>query len=73
MSVLAFCDHNGTCISYSCIDEFGIGISAFLSARKRGDVEHSVASIAAIRADFNWEPNISLENGLKELIEVNSS
>jgi nucleoside-diphosphate-sugar epimerase len=40
---------------------------------RTGDVEHSVASIAAIRADLGWEPNISLENGLKDLIEVNSS
>lgn len=40
---------------------------------RAGDIEHSVASIEAIRRDFNWEPEVSLEDGLRELIEVNSS
>ncbi|MGB1793804.1 MAG: NAD-dependent epimerase/dehydratase family protein, partial [Candidatus Poseidoniaceae archaeon] len=38
-----------------------------------GDIEHSVASIEAIRRDLRWEPKISLEDGLRELIEVNRS
>ena len=38
-----------------------------------GDIEHSVASIEAIQRDFRWEPKISLEDGLRELIEVNHS
>ena len=38
-----------------------------------GDIEHSVASIEAIQRDLRWEPKISLEDGLRELIEVNRS
>ncbi|MGB1985854.1 MAG: NAD-dependent epimerase/dehydratase family protein [Candidatus Poseidoniaceae archaeon] len=38
-----------------------------------GDIEHSVASIEAIRRGLRWEPKISLEDGLRELIEVNRS
>ena len=40
---------------------------------RAGDIEHSVASIEAIKRDLNWKPEISLEDGLRELIEVNSS
>ncbi len=40
---------------------------------RAGDIEHSVASIEAIKRDLNWEPAISLEDGLRELIEVSSS
>ena len=40
---------------------------------RSGDIEHSVASIEAIKRDLNWKPEISLEDGLRELIEVNSS
>jgi len=40
---------------------------------RAGDIEHSVASIEAIERDLNWKPHISLEDGLKELIEVNPS
>ncbi len=40
---------------------------------RAGDIEHSVASIEAIKRDLNWEPEISLEDGLRELIEVDSS
>ena len=45
---------------------------SFLPLRA-GDIEHSVASIEAIRRDLRWEPKISLEDGLRELIEVNRS
>ena len=45
---------------------------SFQSARI-GDIEHSVASIEAIQRDLRWEPKISLEDGLRELIEVNHS
>ena len=37
---------------------------------RTGDIEHSFASIEAIRRDLQWEPKISLEDGLRELIEV---
>ncbi|MGB2089936.1 MAG: NAD-dependent epimerase/dehydratase family protein [Candidatus Poseidoniaceae archaeon] len=40
---------------------------------RTGDIGQSVASIEAIKRDLNWEPEISLEDGLRELIEVNSS
>ena len=40
---------------------------------RAGDIEHSVASIEAIKRDLNWKPEISLEDGLRELIEVDSS
>ena len=41
--------------------------------QRAGDIEHSVASIEAVRRDLNWKPEISLEDGLRELIEVDSS
>tara|TARA_Y100000589_G_scaffold315212_1_gene338507 strand:- start:474 stop:1415 length:942 start_codon:yes stop_codon:yes gene_type:complete len=40
---------------------------------RAGDIEHSVASIEAIKRDLNWKPVITLEDGLRELIEVSSS
>ena len=40
---------------------------------RNGDIEHSVASIEAIMRDLKWKPEISLVDGLRELIEVNSS
>ena len=45
---------------------------SFLPLRA-GDIEHSVASIEAIQRDLRWQPTISLEDGLRELIEVNRS
>lgn len=45
---------------------------SFLPLRA-GDIEHSVASIEAIQRDLRWQPKISLEDGLRELIEVNRS
>ena len=35
-----------------------------------GDIQHSLASITAISSDLNWKPEISLQEGLEELIEV---
>ena len=40
---------------------------------RTGDIEHSVASVEGIKEDLNWQAEISLEDGLRELIEVNSS
>jgi len=40
---------------------------------RTGDIEHSVASIEAIKRDLNWKAEISLEDGLKKLIEVDPS
>tara|TARA_B100000459_G_C8595902_1_gene209756 strand:+ start:1091 stop:2032 length:942 start_codon:yes stop_codon:yes gene_type:complete len=39
---------------------------------RRGDIQHSLASIAAVSNDLNWKPEISLQEGLEELIEVKS-
>ncbi len=41
--------------------------------KRMGDIEHSIASITAIVNDLCWKPEISLRDGLKDLIEVNSS
>ena len=38
-----------------------------------GDIEHSVASIEATKNDLQWKPEISLRDGLKQLIGVNLS
>ncbi len=39
---------------------------------RMGDIQHSLASITAISGDLNWKPEISLQEGLEELIEVYS-
>jgi len=50
-----------------------ITFEPFFKPERAGDIEHSVASIEAIKRDLNWKPMISLEDGLKELIEVKPS
>ena len=40
---------------------------------RAGDIEYSVASIEATENDLHWKPKISLQDGLKQLIEVNFS
>ena len=45
---------------------------AFQSERE-GDIERSVASIVAIEKDLGWKPEIQLEEGLRKLIEVDTS
>ena len=45
---------------------------AFQSERE-GDIERSVASIVAIENDLGWKPEIELEEGLRKLIEVDTS
>ena len=44
----------------------------FQSERK-GDIECSVASFVAIENDLGWKPEIQLEEGLRKLIEVDTS
>ena len=39
---------------------------------RRGDIQNSLASITAVSNDLNWKPEISLQEGLEELIEVKS-
>ena len=36
---------------------------------RSGDILHSVASIHSTKEQLNWEPNISLEQGLRELMK----
>lgn len=40
---------------------------------RAGDIEHSVASIEATKNDLQWKPEISLRDGLKQLIGVDLS
>ena len=47
-------------------------VPAFQSERE-GDIERSVASIVAIEKDLGWKPEIQLEEGLRKLIEVDTS
>jgi nucleoside-diphosphate-sugar epimerase len=42
-------------------------------SERAGDIERSVASITAIENDLHWKPEIRLEEGLRELIEVKTS
>ena len=37
---------------------------------RSGDLEHSVADLAAITADLGWRPTVSLDDGLDELIDA---
>ena len=55
------------------LSQSNLAFEPSFQTQRAGDIEHSVASIEAIRRDFNWKPEISLENGLRELIEVDSS
>ena len=42
-------------------------------SEREGDIERSVASIVAIENDLGWKPEIQLEEGLRKLIEVDTS
>ena len=55
------------------LSQSNIAFEPSFQTQRAGDIEHSVASIEAIKRDLNWEPEISLEEGLRELIEVDSS
>ena len=55
------------------LSQSNLAFEPSFQTQRAGDIEHSVASIEAIRRDFNWKPEISLEDGLRELIEVDSS
>jgi len=37
---------------------------------RSGDLEHSMADLAAINADLGWHPNVALEDGLGELVNA---
>jgi UDP-glucose 4-epimerase len=55
------------------LSQSNLALAPSYQTQRAGDIEHSVASIEAIRRDLNWKPEISLEDGLRELIEVDSS
>ena len=55
------------------ISQLEIKFEPSFKPERTGDIEHSVASIEAIKRDLNWKAEISLEDGLKELIEVDPS
>ncbi|MEC8106652.1 MAG: NAD-dependent epimerase/dehydratase family protein [Candidatus Thermoplasmatota archaeon] len=55
------------------LSQSNLAFEPSFQTQRAGDIEHSVASIEAIRRDLNWKPEISLEDGLRELIEVDSS
>ena len=55
------------------LSQSNLAFAPSYQTQRAGDIEHSVASIEAIKRDFNWKPEISLEDGLRELIEVDSS
>ena len=37
---------------------------------RSGDLDHSVADLAAITADLGWRPSVALDDGLSELIDA---
>jgi len=51
----------------------GSSFEATFQSEREGDIECSVASIVAIENDLGWKPEIELEEGLKKLIEVDTS
>ena len=55
------------------LSQTNLAFEPSFQSQRAGDIEHSVASIEAIERDLNWKPEISLEDGLRELIEVDSS
>ena len=55
------------------LSQSNLAFEPSFQTQRAGDIEHSVASIEAIKRDLNWKPKISLEDGLRELIEVDSS
>lgn len=55
------------------LSQSNLAFAPSYQTQRAGDIEHSVASIEAIKRDLNWKPEISLEDGLRELIEVDSS
>lgn len=60
----------------SLIHELTEAVSPFepiFQPARAGDIEHSVASITATKNDLQWKPEISLRDGLKQLIGVDLS
>ena len=51
----------------------GSSFEPTFQSEREGDIERSVASIVAIENDLGWKPEIQLEEGLRKLIEVDTS
>ena len=51
----------------------GSSFEPTFQSEREGDIERSVASIVAIENDLGWKPEIELEEGLRKLIEVDTS
>ena len=51
----------------------GSSFEPTFQSEREGDIERSVASIVAIEKDLGWKPEIQLEEGLRKLIEVDTS
>ena len=51
----------------------GSSFEPIFQSEREGDIERSVASIVAIENDLGWKPEIELEEGLRKLIEVDTS
>ncbi len=52
------------------IELFGLNLKPIHGPPRRGDIMHSYADISRARRMLGWEPKISLEEGLKRLIET---
>tara|TARA_Y100000589_G_C27079667_1_gene599043 strand:+ start:22 stop:960 length:939 start_codon:yes stop_codon:yes gene_type:complete len=60
----------------SHIHKIAGSVSSFeptFQSERVGDIERSVASIVAIENDLGWKPEIQLAEGLRKLIEVDTS
>ena len=51
----------------------GSSLEPTFQSERVGDIERSVASIVAIENDLGWKPEIQLAEGLRKLIEVDTS
>ena len=61
-------------LMYENLEQFGVDVNQIqpnFSEERKGDIRHSFASIESTVRDFCWEPNVSLETGLKALMKPN--
>ena len=48
----------------------GDHLTPLMGPARSGDLDHSMADLAAITADLGWRPTVSLDDGLGELIDA---
>ena len=48
----------------------GEHLTPLMGPARSGDLDHSMADLAAITADLGWHPTVALEEGLGELIDA---